>query len=296
MSNAGSDKGAEKLDTVPKGLNVSLVQVVASALASVSAAFIASLFGVTGTIIGTAVVSVVATSASAIYGLWLRRTQHRLRRLREQPLRSPAITRSAATPTRPGMWPAHRQRPAGAWGSSAGQGRPGRDHPLPQRPPAALGMPVARPGDVTAAHARPPIPERRRGERPARFRLPLVAGVLAVFVAAAGVTTVIEVIARHPLASVVSGTDRGGTTFFGTTPAEPSTTTTVPSTTTTLPTSTTIPTLTAPTSTTTTTTTSVPSAATTTTTLGSPTTTSPSNVGSSTTTTTPTGGAAPAGG
>jgi hypothetical protein len=62
-------------------LEVSGTQVAASVLASVSAAVVASFFGVAGTIVGAAVVSVVATVGSAAYGLGIRRTKHRLHQL-----------------------------------------------------------------------------------------------------------------------------------------------------------------------------------------------------------------------
>jgi hypothetical protein len=64
-------------------LEVSGTQVAASVLASVSAAVVASFFGVAGTIMGAAVVSVVATIGSATYSLGIRRTQHRLQKLQE---------------------------------------------------------------------------------------------------------------------------------------------------------------------------------------------------------------------
>lgn len=62
-------------------LEVSGTQVAASVLASVSAAVVASFFGVAGTIIGAGVVSVVATIGSAAYSLGIRRTKHRLHKL-----------------------------------------------------------------------------------------------------------------------------------------------------------------------------------------------------------------------
>jgi hypothetical protein len=60
---------------------VSGTQVAASVLASVSAAVVASFFGVAGTVAGAAVVSVVATVGSAAYGRGLRRTQQRLQQV-----------------------------------------------------------------------------------------------------------------------------------------------------------------------------------------------------------------------
>ena len=62
-------------------LGVSGTQVATSVLASVSAAFVASLFGVAGTIVGAAVVSVVATVGTAVYGRGIRRTTARLQQV-----------------------------------------------------------------------------------------------------------------------------------------------------------------------------------------------------------------------
>jgi hypothetical protein len=59
-------------------IGVSGSQVAASVLASTSAAVVASVFGVAGTVIGAAVVSVVATVGTAAYGLGIRRTRARL--------------------------------------------------------------------------------------------------------------------------------------------------------------------------------------------------------------------------
>ncbi|MGH9207404.1 MAG: hypothetical protein ACRD1G_12730, partial [Acidimicrobiales bacterium] len=56
------------------GLQISAVQVAASALASLSGAIVASFFGVAGTIIGAAVVSVIATVAASLYAHSIRST------------------------------------------------------------------------------------------------------------------------------------------------------------------------------------------------------------------------------
>jgi hypothetical protein len=240
-------------------LNVSLTQILASALASVSAAVVASFFGVAGTIIGTAVVSVVATTGSAVYALWMRRTRRRLRRLREQAVRASLAARQ---PT--------RQQHAGAH---------------PQAPGAtALGAPVGSPADVTAAHQRPAVSAPRGWrQRFGRIRMPVLGGVVAVFVIAAGVVTFIEVIANKPLAAMINNTSGSGLTWGGGhsgKPAPTTTTTSVPSqTTTTVPgsvTTTTQPSVTTTTPTPTTST-SVPSS---TTTAPTPSTSAPKSPGS----------------
>ncbi|NHC44990.1 hypothetical protein [Motilibacter aurantiacus] len=75
--------GADEKDK----LGLTVTQVAAGALAAVSASVASSFLGVAGTVIGAAVMSVVATTGSAIYGLSLRRGQERL----AQTLRRPAM-------------------------------------------------------------------------------------------------------------------------------------------------------------------------------------------------------------
>jgi hypothetical protein len=60
-------------------LEISLTQVIGSALAAVSAAFAASWLGVAGTLLGAAAVSVIATVGTSVYSHSLRRTRARLR-------------------------------------------------------------------------------------------------------------------------------------------------------------------------------------------------------------------------
>jgi hypothetical protein len=62
-----------------KRLDLSTVQIGASALASVTSALAASVFGVAGTLIGAAVGSIVSTVAGAIYADSLRRAGQRVR-------------------------------------------------------------------------------------------------------------------------------------------------------------------------------------------------------------------------
>lgn len=70
----------EEATDEPRKLDLSTVQVAASALAAVSAAVFASWFGTAGTLIGAALGSVVATVASATYSYSLRRTAEIARR------------------------------------------------------------------------------------------------------------------------------------------------------------------------------------------------------------------------
>ena len=73
-------------------IQLSAAQVAASCLAAVSAAVICSFFGVAGTVIGTAVASIVATTGSALYSHSLRRTRARLRRMHKAGAVSPPLT------------------------------------------------------------------------------------------------------------------------------------------------------------------------------------------------------------
>src|SRR3954452_1469570 len=68
-----------------KRLQLSPVQVAASALAAVSAAVVASFFGVAGTMIGTGLASVISTVSAALYNASLSTSKERLSRLRTRP-------------------------------------------------------------------------------------------------------------------------------------------------------------------------------------------------------------------
>ncbi|HEX3898481.1 MAG TPA: hypothetical protein VHW74_04865 [Mycobacteriales bacterium] len=72
-------------------VQISVGQVVASSLAAVSAAVVCSFFGVAGTVIGTAIASLVATVGGALYSYSLRRTRARLRRLHRAGAAAPPL-------------------------------------------------------------------------------------------------------------------------------------------------------------------------------------------------------------
>ena len=74
----------EQTDDKPKGVQLSPAQVTAGALASVSAAVVASFFGLAGTLIGAALASVISTVSAVLYQESLERTNAKLRRVREQ--------------------------------------------------------------------------------------------------------------------------------------------------------------------------------------------------------------------
>ncbi len=74
----------------PKHLKLDLVELVGGALAAVSAAFVASTLGVAGTLLGAAVMSVVAAIGGALYTHSLAQAHARVRRRRPAPTGGPA--------------------------------------------------------------------------------------------------------------------------------------------------------------------------------------------------------------
>jgi hypothetical protein len=76
---------------------ISKTQVIASSAAAVTAAILCSLFGVTGTVIGTAIASMMASIGSALYVHSMRRTQLRLRRLHQAGAASPPLAEVVKT-------------------------------------------------------------------------------------------------------------------------------------------------------------------------------------------------------
>ncbi|MCW2648821.1 MAG: hypothetical protein QOG22_1503 [Pseudonocardiales bacterium] len=70
-----------KTPTTPKTprLQISATQLIASALAAVTATIAASYLGVSGTVIGAAIASVVTVTGNAVYGHSLHRTSERVR-------------------------------------------------------------------------------------------------------------------------------------------------------------------------------------------------------------------------
>ena len=88
----------------PKRTQLSAVQIAAGALATVSSAVVASFLGVAGTLVGAALASVVSTICATLYTESLKKTNERLRAVRQQ--------RDSA---RPGTAPARtEQQPATA--------------------------------------------------------------------------------------------------------------------------------------------------------------------------------------
>ncbi len=103
-----------------RGLNLSAAQVIASVLATLSAAVAASFLGVAGTLVGAAVGSVVSTLGTEIYKHYLQRSEERLRSAGQVLYHSAARTRTGNTNVQAGA--ASSARPAAHPGSAGQQG------------------------------------------------------------------------------------------------------------------------------------------------------------------------------
>jgi hypothetical protein len=71
-------------DEQPKRTQLSAVQIAAGALATVSSAVVASFLGVAGTLVGAALASVISTICATLYSESLKKTNERLRAVRQQ--------------------------------------------------------------------------------------------------------------------------------------------------------------------------------------------------------------------
>ena len=105
-----------------RGLNLSAAQVIASVLATLSAAVAASFLGVAGTLIGAAVGSVVSTMGTEIYKHYLQRSEERLRSAGQVLYHSAARNRAGNTGAQAGA--ASSGRPAPHPGSAGQPGVP----------------------------------------------------------------------------------------------------------------------------------------------------------------------------
>lgn len=194
-----------------KVLDLTAVQVVASALATVVGAVLASLLGVTGTIIGAAVVSTSATTGAAVFSHAFRRTGEGIRS-RVPPVRVPRT---------PGEERAeHRADARAAFGS------PAHAEPVAARPPFGPGGPDREHGGTTAGSAssggesvttyRGGSVRRSIGWR----RYALATGL--VFALAMITVTALEVIMGKPVAAVVRNEPGRGTSVGGGSAGTPS--------------------------------------------------------------------------
>ncbi len=213
--------------------DVSGLQIMASVLAALSGAILASYLGVAGTIIGTAVMSVAATGGTAFYKHYLGRTAEHLK----ETAPVAAAHRAAEWMTAGTRTAAHSSASGRAAAAASGTGA-GRDTEPDEgadaaRDSAATGdtgttraaesgqdadtaqdtaAGQTRQGDAAAA-ARPGWLARFRATVRGWPRWLQVAAVSAVvFVGVIGVVTVIEVAAGKPLQTVVWNHKASGTT------------------------------------------------------------------------------------
>ena len=228
----------------PGGLQLSLTQIIASLLAALTGAFLASSLGVGGTLAGAAVGSIASTTGTEVYRHYLRRSQERLKAAGEvlrhrqtdagqharhaagQPP-DPARLGDAATET---LAPSRAARGAGGPDAGRYNGRgpdPSPDATETQIIPAATSQWQRRVVAETAGHT---AGEHATGElsdgaapdgggsgpwwRNISRRQWLAYGgvTLSLFLAVMVVVTIIELSAGKPLSAVVWGKHSTGTT------------------------------------------------------------------------------------
>jgi hypothetical protein len=230
-------------------IELSLTQVIAGVLATITAAVLASFLGVAGTLIGAAIASCATTVGGAVYNYSLRRTSERLRTAagaaataaRRAGARDPgrrAGARAATgrpadrgTTTRPDealtkvflplQYLQHDEEFTGA-ALRPDQGRPDQGRPDQGRPPGAGPQREGTPGeehrDGTQAAARTTTPDKG-DEAPGGWHisrwLVLVGAAIGIFAIAIGAITVVEAIAGKPVATIVRQQPGSGTTIGG---------------------------------------------------------------------------------
>ncbi len=189
-------------DQKPRSLGLSAAQVTGSALAAMSGAFLASWLGTTGTLIGAAVGSIIATVGSAIYAHSLRRTSAAVKRTASQ-VRATSLLTGAIPRPDPG---AAQDGPV----PDPSAPRPGQpDEQQPASAPSAE-TPTPKPGRLARLRER-----IRLGSRDLPWLKVAAASVAVLVVALAGITLV-ESLTGRPLASLVGKSDSTGTTVGNT--------------------------------------------------------------------------------
>lgn len=199
-----------------KVLDLTLVQVVASALATVVGAVLASLLGVTGTIIGAAVISTSATTGAAVFSHAFRRTGEGIRS------RVPSV----GVPRTPGEERAEHRADA-----RAAFGLPAVATASDERPPFGRDGPGGEHGGTTAASSPSSSSSSSEGESVTTYRggsgrrsiswkkYALATGL--VFALAMITVTAVELIAGKPVAAVVKNEPGRGTSVGGGTAGTP---------------------------------------------------------------------------
>jgi hypothetical protein len=186
-------------------LQLSATQLVASALAAVTATIAASFLGINGTVIGAAIASVLTVAGNAIYSHSIHRTRERVRTAVPVTAR-----RGMSDPTGP-RYPTAR---------------------LTITPPSAA--PVRSGAVPTDGGPVEPVPAARaehRGTTGHRLRN-LGFATAGVFVAVLTLLTSVELVAGRPISDLLHGrSSAGGTTVFGARTSTAPTSTPLPATT-----------------------------------------------------------------
>lgn len=185
--NTGSQPPGRSADAGP---GLSVTQIVASVLATITATVALSWLGVAGTVIGAALASVLTVVGNSVYARSIRRTRDRVVALRVGQ-RSGATTVSATPPT---------ENPAEVAGGLAGLSVAPDSH-----------------AQVSASVGASPASPTRWSRLVARFGRTqmLVALTVVIFVTILAVVTAVELVAGKPLADAVRNQPASGTTVFG---------------------------------------------------------------------------------
>jgi hypothetical protein len=180
-------------DSAGPRIQLSATQLIASALAAVTATIAASYLGISGTIIGAAIASLVTVTGNAVYSHSIHRTRERVRvvaRTATQPIRPLAMSEETTSD----HLSTSEHPDAGSTGTDA---RPGTRRPATR--------PDTRPG----THASATKPARPSTWRRAGF------AVVGVFAAVLTILTSVELVSGRPLSNLLRGKSGSGTTVFG---------------------------------------------------------------------------------
>jgi hypothetical protein len=227
MTSPSQEHAKDTNDRETKGLDLSVTQLLAGALAAVSSAVAASYFGVAGTLLGAAVGSVIGTVATAVYKHSLARTTEKVREI--VPIQT-VVLRPLSDTTR-------RLRANGGNGAPEnsppdGTGAPGPHvetvrfaggTEAPGHPAMATGSTESAPTDLpdgttVAGAVTGGTPDEAAGtgtgDAPAGSRSWARTAVLALaaFALALGVVTAVELIGNRPLSAWITGNQERGTT------------------------------------------------------------------------------------
>ncbi len=198
------------------------IAIIAGALASLSAAVVASYFGVAGTLIGAAVVSVVSSLAAALYAGLLGRGQGIVQRTAttvlhpsDRPAKHPTPTRPAAGPPEdaarasdPGSGEGPAGPPASAPGS--GEGPAGGRTLAPGSAETSAGGPAPTTASGTAVSPSGGSPRAGGGIGwPWRRSVVVIGAAALIFAIAIGAVSGIEAAIKEPISTALGVRDKG---------------------------------------------------------------------------------------